>query len=416
MSARSVPTSIRSARRPVVNEDATSPVRRGPASARPTPTPPTKTTDLPSRSATPTRPVQHQAPMVYGTPYHASASTYPKFLPFLETARLQLGFFARGFLDANRWDRVVSVVIKDAEVRSNVFKSLLLNSLSLVSIYTLDLIFVPLLAGKQDRWLHRNFGSLYTAFWVLPVIGVSLYLNSTFSSSIAKKTFQLQHGRSTTPTAGGFSGMLNAIATSAYRFILIFSSMFVSLVLSYIPVLGPAVAFIFVCWIDAFYCFEFMWIAKGMRLSERVRYEEERWAYFLAFGLPSTAMCMSGSSLANAAVFALVYPAYIIMAMSAKPKPDNPYQPLPPSEHDTPDPVFPSPFIPIRIPFFAPVIWLNDQVANVLDFSTGGRRRRPSTTTSVSVSGMEGVEEGVGYRSSPGRPGLRVRKDARKLD
>ena len=58
-----------------------------------------------------------------------------------------------------------------------VFKSLLLNSLSLASIYTLDLIFVPLLAGKEDRWLHRNFGSLYTVFWLLPVIGISLYLN-----------------------------------------------------------------------------------------------------------------------------------------------------------------------------------------------------------------------------------------------
>jgi etoposide-induced 2.4 mRNA len=58
-----------------------------------------------------------------------------------------------------------------------VFKSLLLNSLSLASIYTLDLFFVPLLAGKEDRWLHRNFGSLYTVFWLLPVIGVSLYLN-----------------------------------------------------------------------------------------------------------------------------------------------------------------------------------------------------------------------------------------------
>jgi etoposide-induced 2.4 mRNA len=45
--------------------------------------------------------------------------------------------------------------------------------------------------------------------------------------------------------------MLNTIATSAYRFILIFSSMFVSLVLSYVPVLGPTAAFVFVCWIDA---------------------------------------------------------------------------------------------------------------------------------------------------------------------
>ncbi|KAG9122514.1 hypothetical protein FRC07_001073, partial [Ceratobasidium sp. 392] len=206
MSARSAPTSVRSTRRPAVNEGS---VRRGPASARPTPTPPTKPIDLPPTSAAPSRPVNvqpQQAPMVYGTPYQASASTYPKFLPLIETVRLQFGFFARGLLDANRWDRVARIVIEDAEVRSNVFKSLLLNSLSLASIYTLDLIFIPLLAGKQDRWLHRNFGSLYTAFWLLPVIGISLYLNSTFSNSIAKKTFQLQHGRSTAPSTGGFSG------------------------------------------------------------------------------------------------------------------------------------------------------------------------------------------------------------------
>jgi hypothetical protein len=104
---------------------------------------------------------------------------------------------------------------------------------------------------------------------------------------------------------------------------------------------------------------------------------------------------------------------YIIMAMYANPKPDNPYQPLPPSEHHT-DTIFPSPFIPIRIPFFAPVIWLNDQVANVLDFTTGGRKgRRPSGGQQARA--MEGVEEGVGYRSG-GKTGFRVRKDARKLD
>ncbi|ELU44892.1 EI24 domain-containing protein [Rhizoctonia solani AG-1 IA] len=204
------------------------------------------------------------------SPHEASAATYPRFLPVWETARLQIGFFARGLLDANRWDRVIKIVLEDAEVRSNgtyagdqhtsydlirhfilVFKSLLLNSLSLASIYTLDLIFVPLLAGKQDRWLHRNFGSLYTVFWLLPVIGVSLYLNSTFSSGIAKRIFQLQHGRSVAPAPTGFSGMLNTIATSAYRVILIFSYMSISLALSYVPIIGSTAAFIFVCWIDA---------------------------------------------------------------------------------------------------------------------------------------------------------------------
>jgi etoposide-induced 2.4 mRNA len=68
-----------------------------------------------------------------------------------------------------------------------------------------------------------------------------------------------------------------------------------------------------------------------MSLAVRVKYLEERWAYFLAFGLlplmglyhildcsdliftllglPITAICVSGNSLANTAIFALIFPA-----------------------------------------------------------------------------------------------------------
>ena len=74
----------------------------------------------------------------------------------------------------------------------------------------------------------------------------------------------------------------------------------------------------------------FIWIARGMSLPRRVRHLEERWAYYFAFGgprrcscrqcpyslitvreigLPSAALCMWGSSLANAALFALIFPA-----------------------------------------------------------------------------------------------------------
>lgn len=65
-----------------------------------------------------------------------------------------------------------------------------------------------------------------------------------------------------------------------------------------------------------------------MSLSRRIRHLEERWAYYLAFGLPffllgllpltpfkyiiglpSTAICTWGTGLANAAIFALIFPA-----------------------------------------------------------------------------------------------------------
>lgn len=118
--------SSRSAAAPAVSVRSTSSRRSTPQSPR-VPihagrTPPTTETTLPPIAATPfqpSRPVQSQshrrAPSAY-TSYEASATTYPNFLPFFETARLQAGFFVKGLVDANRWDRVVRIVIEYVEM------------------------------------------------------------------------------------------------------------------------------------------------------------------------------------------------------------------------------------------------------------------------------------------------------------
>lgn len=48
--------------------------------------------------------------------------------------------------------------------------------LSLTSIYTFDLILQPLV-HDHPSWLHRNVGWFYRVLWLLPVVGVSFYLN-----------------------------------------------------------------------------------------------------------------------------------------------------------------------------------------------------------------------------------------------
>lgn len=52
----------------------------------------------------------------------------------------------------------------------------MLNLLSLTSIYTFDLLLLPLVRDEQ-KWLHRNFGWFYQVLWLFPVISVSFYLN-----------------------------------------------------------------------------------------------------------------------------------------------------------------------------------------------------------------------------------------------
>ncbi|KAI0350077.1 hypothetical protein OH77DRAFT_1525115 [Trametes cingulata] len=344
--------------------------------------------------------------------YVSSRSQYPTFLSLQETAWLQLTCAGRGLLDACRWDTVIKLVASDSEIRSNVFKSLMLNTVSLVSIYFFDWLLLPL-AQEQQKWFHRNLGWFYQVLWLLPVVGISFYLNSSWCTLIAKRTFTLQHGsRAAAQPPSTYSGMLNALATSAYRAVMVFTSVVVSFALAYIPYIGPVAGFTFLCWIDAYYCFEFIWIARGYSLSRRVRHLEERWAYYFAFGLPTAAVCMWGSSLANAALFALFFPAYIIMAMYARPLPVDPYNPTlsvgglgaPRSEDDAIR--YPSPLIPIRIPVFAPVIWLNDWIVRILSVGTSGGgssgynstgRGGGSRHTRAPSDSVESVEEGEAF-------------------
>ena len=58
-----------------------------------------------------------------------------------------------------------------------VLKSVMLNSLSLISIYTFDPVVMPLLSrSTQEQWLH-HVGVLYRLIWLVPVVGTSLYFN-----------------------------------------------------------------------------------------------------------------------------------------------------------------------------------------------------------------------------------------------
>ncbi|KAK0459556.1 etoposide-induced protein 2.4-domain-containing protein, partial [Desarmillaria tabescens] len=327
----------------------------------------------------------------------------------------------RGLADSFRWDRAVSAVAGDAEIRANVFKSMMLNSLSLISIYAFDFLLQPLVRDQQ-KWLHRNVGWFYQLLWLFPVVSMSLYLNSSWCTTIARRTYTIQHGHRALAhqTSSTYTGMLTAIATSAYRAVMVFTSVVVSFALGYVPYVGPVVGFLFLCWVDSYYCFEFVWIARGMSLSRRIRYLEERWAYFLAFGLPSAGLCTFGSGLANAALFALIFPAFIIMAMHATPVPVDPYSPVSNttksrSTSDHTDTIrHPSPFVPIRLPVFAIVLFINDAIVRVL--SVGGQ---PTGRSRAFSDATENAEEGtmeMNTFSSPSQPTRRFKISSRKQD
>jgi len=302
-----------------------------------------------------------------------SRSSYPSFMSLPETLKLHLGFLFHGFLDAFRWDYTVKSINADAEIRSHVLKSLILNGLSLVSIYIFEYILLPLATGSRSQ---PYIGWLYRVVWLFPLVATSLYLNGTWVDVVAKRSYSLQHGSRSTVPPSSYTGILTALASSAYRVAMVVTSIILITTLSYIPFVGPPFGFAFLCWINAYYCFEFTWVARGMVLSQRVRYLEERWAYYFAFGLPSASLCAFAPGLGGAALFALLLPFYIIKATNAQPIPKDPYSPVSPSrQRNGGEPVYPSPFLPIRIPVFTLVIIIDNFLVRCLSVASPSKSR-----------------------------------------
>ncbi|KAF5358030.1 hypothetical protein D9756_001931 [Leucocoprinus leucothites] len=315
--------------------------------------------------------------------------TYPKFIPFHENLLLQVSWALKGLYDSFRINILFSTITSDAEIRANLFKSLLLNSLSVTSIYTYDILLHPLVKD-QEKWLHRNLGRFYQVLWLLPVIGISFYLNMSWCSVIAKRTYILHYGsRAVAQPPRTYSNFLNQLATSAYRAVMIFTSVIVSWGLKKIPFVGSGLEFTFLCWVDSS-----VWINRGFSFSGRIRHLEERWAYYFAFGFPSAVICMLGTGLASFTLFALVFPLYIILATHARPAPINPFNPTSTTDNDVIR--HPTPFIPIRLRVFAPVVFLNDLVAKFLDTVVPATKSSHVSRHRVSSDPSENVEEGIG--------------------
>ena len=156
---------------------------------------------------------------------------------------------------------------------------------------------------------------------------------------------------------------------------------------------------------------------------------------------------MWGSSLANAALFALFFPAvrlaplhldftpthpstqYIIMAMHARPVPLDPYNPSRGGGGADDGGVrYPAPLLPIRVPVFAPVLFLNDWIVRVLSVGTavgragaGGHRRVLSDSVESieeggAGDGVEGVRGALGASRARMRPGGAGGRLGRKYD
>ena len=254
-------------------------------------------------------------------------------LSFLQSAKAHLTWAKAGWWDGNRWPEAIRLIAESPEVRFGILKGLLLSGTLAAVVFFFELAFFPTAlfqhpskVAKQAAEADASLASLHNIFWLYPLIGGSYLLASSWTSNVAEAAYRLRHGH----TKGSLSisnlsvppGTSRKLLQESYRVILIFNYMAIFLVLGKIPFVGRTLSFLFMCLVDGYYCFEQAWIARGWSLERRMRYCEERWAYFIAFGLPSTAVSFfHPSGLLNLMLFTVVFPFCTVLAMLANPQP-----------------------------------------------------------------------------------------------
>ncbi|WVR07146.1 hypothetical protein IAU60_004187 [Kwoniella sp. DSM 27419] len=293
---------------------------------------------------------------------------------WMMAVRSALESTAAGTRDAVKLDRSWALVSGDRELRTLVLKSTMINLLSLLLLSLSSIVFSPLLVHPVSATMEvrtKEIGMWYNILLSWPVFVVCFWVNASWGPSISRRaqatlhpSHRFQPSPSSTPSTSG-PGSASAsstpyswIASSVSRLLLISDFTLLSRLIGLMPFVGGMGAFAYMCVIDAYYCFEWNFSNKQWPLDYRVRYMQDRTAYMLGFGLPATFLTSFGPPLVKMAVFALIYPFFVLQAIQARPpgaRATSSLLPATPSPHAS---LPPSPTggtqLNLNDPFFAP--------------------------------------------------------------
>eukprot|EP00042_Codosiga_hollandica_P027835 m.141437 g.141437 ORF g.141437 m.141437 type:complete len:346 (+) comp52600_c0_seq6:271-1308(+) len=212
-------------------------------------------------------------------------------------------------------------------------------------------------AGADSAFSGVDFvlDVVYNLFWVYPFYLGSKVFNSLVYQDIANGAYEFLRGkRQRQPRVHDlYMYLIVSIADVVKTTLLELLLLAQAWALMFIPTIGPIFSFVYTSWLCSLWCFEYAWVSEGIfglvslspsplllcsllllssllsslltvvgegwDLKRRIEYFENKWAYFLGFGMPFTIVTSYFSFMISSAVFALAFPWFIITAVAAKP-------------------------------------------------------------------------------------------------
>jgi len=198
--------------------------------------------------------------------------------------------------------------------------------------------------GLTWEYLERVLDSLFSIFWIMPLICISRIVTTFWFQDIADTSFKgrPQPFRSISQLIADllFSVLIQMLfLAQAHLFHLFFPIGFV----------GELICILHISLLYSLYSFEYKWFSMGWELHRRLYYIERQWIYFFGFGLPLALITNYTSSLyLNTALFSLLFPLFILSA--------NETTSLPASKRE----------VTQKLPFFSLVVWASNKLLFVV--------------------------------------------------
>eukprot|EP01138_Halocafeteria_seosinensis_P013198 gb/GECG01013480.1/.p1 GENE.gb/GECG01013480.1/~~gb/GECG01013480.1/.p1 ORF type:complete len:485 (+),score=23.34 gb/GECG01013480.1/:1-1455(+) len=197
-------------------------------------------------------------------------------------------------------------------------------------------------------WYACGMSQLVAAQWIsylifhlggiLPLYVISFVLSSVWFIDVAKFAHRIyevqQDGNVTKPPTDispirHYEIILQSLSEMAYRIVLTGILYLQAMVALFIPGIGQSLSFSISCFLYAFVAFDYKWSLEQWSLTQRIRFAEARWLWFVGFGIPITIVSFFGNFLTNAGLYAISLPFMIVLTMGyVEPQRTPVYQPL----------------------------------------------------------------------------------------
>ena len=178
------------------------------------------------------------------------------------------------------------------------------------------------LAGPLGKLLEN----IVRILWVLPAYVVTKGPNMVWYNDIANEAHQARVEVRGTKLPNPGAVLADFLFSVVLTVIIVVQTM----VMLYVPIAGSLLYFFHQALASALFSFEYAWFARGILVQMRVSKLQTYWPYYVGFGTPLALLTMIQMPvLASSALYAAVFPVFIVAATLTASRKKTAMRPLP---------------------------------------------------------------------------------------